>query len=284
MTERETWRDFVALLRSAEFPPDRIRPYDELLREPLRTFLSAMRAQASPSDLQQEPETHRVGDHVHYVLPLTLGEETASYCFTFVLEGDEWHFRHVESITIRLDQVSPPTSTFPDLSDEQKHWMREEWRVTELVRLYSFLAQERGPEFALNWFRDGAGYALAARTWVPFVPPAQAFVLYLCWEQVHLHGSEVTLEELSDERATVRLRPLTFALYERTGHLRQQIGFEDYRRLFETVWEDRAQAAGWELGITYAEGECVFGFRASAAGGGARDPACDTPEAAPATS
>jgi hypothetical protein len=51
-----------------------------------------------------------------------------------------------------------------------------------------------------------------------------------------------------------------FLLYQHTSHLKQQISFEDYRLIFETVWQDRATQAGWNLEIRYAEDECVFHF------------------------
>ena len=40
---------------------------------------------------------------------------------------------------------------------------------------------------------------------------------------------------------------------------RQQIPFEDYTKIFETIWQDRARAAGWTLEIEYGN----EGFRAS---------------------
>lgn len=50
-----------------------------------------------------------------------------------------------------------------------------------------------------------------------------------------------------------------------TAHLRRQIPFEDYTRIFETIWQDRARAAGWGLEIEYVKegfpaSECVLRF------------------------
>lgn len=124
--------------------------------------------------------------------------------------------------------------------------MREEIRVTEMVRLYQWMEKEKGQEFALNWFLDGEGYVLAARAWVPFVPVHQAFILYLCWEQSNLRGSPVTLVVRSDEIVRVEIDFMYFHLYYRTGHRKLQISFEDYRKLFEATWIDRAEQAGWK--------------------------------------
>jgi hypothetical protein len=92
------------------------------------------------------------------------------------------------------------------------------------------------------------------------VSPERAFLLYLCWEQANLHGTEVTLSQLADDGAVVRLKPIYLMLYERTGHLRQQITLDDYRRLFEFRWHNRAASAGWELTISYDGEECLFRF------------------------
>lgn len=66
----------------------------------------------------------------------------------------------------------------------------EELQVSRDVWLLNALAAEKGRDSALDWFKDGAGYALAARVWVPFVSPSRAFVLYLCWEQANLNEGE----------------------------------------------------------------------------------------------
>ena len=55
---------------------------------------------------------------------------------------------------------------------------------------------------------------------------------------------------LDDKEAVVRLEDLTyFALYMWATHLKQQISLEDYIKIFETIWQERARAAGWTLVI-----------------------------------
>ena len=95
------------------------------------------------------------------------------------------------------------------------------------------------------------------RAGVPFVPAHRAFILYLCWDLAQLHGmntrgESVRLESLDDQAAVVRLRDHPFfRLYQVATHIRPQISFADYREIFETIWKDRAQAAGWTLAIEY---------------------------------
>jgi hypothetical protein len=51
---------------------------------------------------------------------------------------------------------SLPVSKFPDVTDDQKVWIREERRMQAQTDLFNFLAKEKGKEYAFNWFRDGA--------------------------------------------------------------------------------------------------------------------------------
>jgi hypothetical protein len=100
-----------------------------------------------------------------------------------------------------------------------------------------------------------------AKTWVLFVPPQKAFVLYFCWEQSNLQGNRVTLQKLDDNEALLTLEPTYLKLYDRTS-IHQKIGYEDYRKMFEIQWQDRASAAGWNLDMTCNQAECTFHFRA----------------------
>jgi hypothetical protein len=225
-------------------------------------FLKILKEKVSWEELESSPEIYRVGSQLHFLIPLTFEGQKVTYCFTFLIKDDKWYFQHLESIFIRLDKVSSlPTSKFPDLPEQQKAWMREEIYWSKQVQLFVFLSQEKGKDFAFNWFRDGPGYFLGAKTWVPFVPPPKAFILYLCWEQANLRGNKVTLEKLNDDEAIVIIKSIYFELYKNSAHLKQQISFEDYRKLFETIWCDRANSAGWHLQITYKKGECFFNFK-----------------------
>ncbi|UCE05845.1 MAG: hypothetical protein JSW07_20015 [bacterium] len=256
------WKEFVNTLKSGDFPPDKIRSYEESLKEPVLGFLKIMQKKANWQEFESEPEVHLVEKQIHYLIPLTFDGGQATYCFSFLVDNNDWYFQHLEAITIRLDKISSlPTSEFPDLPEEQKAWMREEIRVSKQVRLFNLLVEEKGKEFAFNWFKDGYGYLVAARSWVPFFPSAKAFILYVCWEQSRLRGEQVTLETLDENEAVVRLTPIYFTLYQRAAHLKQQISFEDYQILFETIWQDRAEKAGWSLQINYEEVENVFYFK-----------------------
>jgi len=130
-----------------------------------------------------------------------------------------------------------------------------------MIWLYNTLSEEKGKDYALSIFLDGAGYYLAAQVWVPFYPPWRAFILYLCWEQANLRHNKVTLEKLEDNQAIVKFDGLHyFALYVRTAHLKRQISLENYIKIFETIWHDRAKNAGWNLKIEGEGKQVTFYF------------------------
>jgi hypothetical protein len=260
------WREFVAVMRTGGLPSEKVRPYYEQLREPILGWLKEMSAKATWTEWERAPEVHRIGDQVHFLIPLTFDGRTADYCLTFLVEGGAWSFRHLEAITLRLDKTGPlPTSDFPDVDGPTKAHIREEWRWSREVRLFNLVAELKGEDYAFAIFKDGDGYFMAAKTWVPFVEPWRAFILYACWEQAKLVGNTVTLEKLDEREAVIRMSTYFFGLYEVTAHLSRQISFDDYKRIFETIWKDRARAAGWTLEIEYGnEGfpasECVLRF------------------------
>ncbi len=258
------WREFTGLLKAGKMTVDRIRPLKQLgdsFKPLLLGYLDSVRVQASPADWDTPPEVIRVEDRIEFLVPWSAGEQKTTYCFSFVGDANRWYFQHLESIFIRLDKLGRlPTSAFPDVSEEQKAWAREEIYWSFLVlNVYLPLSAERGKESVLNLFKDGGGYFVGARTWVPFTAPHKAFVLYLCWEQSKLRGNHVTLERLDDNEAVVRLKTKFYDLYFTAAHLKTVIPLEDYKKIFETIWQDRAVNAGWRLDIHYSpEYEVTF--------------------------
>ena len=230
---------------------DRVSPYEGIPKESLLDQLAKLKGWHDQLDSWKEwenPEIRPVGRFRHYIVAFTWGGPTRNdFCFTLVKEDGGWKYVHVENIFIRLDKVTDlPASVFPDLPEEKKAWQREEIYWSQIFNLYDRLAKELGKDGFVDLWKDGPGYFLAAKTWVPFVPPERAFILYSCWEQSRLRGNPVTLEALSDREARVRIQPRYFALYKSAGHLKLLIPFEEYRRIFETLWNDRAARGGLE--------------------------------------
>jgi len=260
----KVWKEFVLLFKNNELSQEHIRPHQEFPREQLMEMLNRFRKSVSWEEMEREPEVIRYDNQLNFLVPLTTTEGGKyTYCFSFILEGDKWYFQHLEGIFIRLDKVATlPTSEFPDLPEDRKAWMREEFYWSKMVWIFNTITKNSGKESAFNIFPDGFGYFLAAKAWVPFVPPSKAFILYLCWEQANLRGNVVTLEKLEDKEALVKIKSTYFALYRRTAHLKHQISFEDYRKIFEKIWYDRAKRAGWNIKIEYnlEADDCKFHF------------------------
>jgi len=264
--ELKIWMEFVAALKNNSLTPDKIRLIEPMTQDMINETLRRFRADADWKEWEAEPEIIRSDDRVNFIIPLK-GKQGArtNYCFMFLVEKNQWCFRSVEAIFIRLDKIgSLPASTFPDISERQKAWAREEIYWSEQVRLFNLLSKEKGKEFAFDWVRkgigNGVGYLLGAETWVPFVSPSKAFILYLCWEQANLRGNDVILEKLDDHEALVKIVPLYFALYQAASHLKRQISIEDYIKIFETIWQERADKAGWKLVIEGQGRIVVFRF------------------------
>ncbi len=256
------WKEFVSALKAGTLTVNQIRPLygtdKELHLKWLKELMKATSDHGALSDWNA-PEIIPVGNLVHFVVKLRIGREmTTERSLSFIKEGDRWYFGHMENIMIRLDRLPPPpTSEFPPLPEETMTWQRNETLWSDLIRIYLTTAEKNGKDFALNLFETGAGYFVGAKSWVPFVPPARAFILYLCWAESRLYGNLVTLEKLTDEEAVVSLQTHFFFLYKRSGHLRQWLPFEEYRTIFETIWQDRAANAGWKLAIEYKDPECL---------------------------
>ena len=263
------WKQFIQILKNGQLPISKIRPHAQLgdeFRQILLGYLDSLKNQADPEDWPAEPEVIRTDNRIQYIVPWNTRGQRGSYCFSFITQDDEWYFQHLETIFIRLDRVPPPpTSDFPDISEVQKNWAREEmyWSLL-VINFYLPVAKEKGAEYALSMLRDGIGYFVGATTRVPFAAPHKAFILYLCWEQAKLRGSDVRLVKLNDKEAIVELNTHFFALYFIAAHLKPRISLDDYKRIFETIWQDRASHAGWILDIQYAQDNRVtFHFKRS---------------------
>jgi hypothetical protein len=214
------WKEFVSAMKRGGLAPERIRPYYDNFREPILGFLKEMRDKANWAEWDKAPKIFHVKEHVHFLIPLTFDGRTGEFCFTFLDEGGTWFFRHLEAINIRLDITGPlPASAFPDVDEKTKAHIREETHWSREIRLFNLLSELKGKGFAFDFFKDGNGYFLAAKTWVPFVEPPKAFILYACWEQANLRGNTVTLEKLDDKEAVVRISTYYFGLYKASAHL-----------------------------------------------------------------
>jgi hypothetical protein len=265
----EIWREFVGLLKTDRLSLDRLRPMEPLTPESQLARLRDFAKNAVWEEWETPPKTIRYGNLVTFLV--TLGQKNKSpwtYTFNFILDGGRWYYRFLEGIFLPLDRIGPlpaAASGFPDLPEERKIWIQQEAYWSEQVRLFNFLTREKGKELAFRWIEsgvaNGVGYALAASVWIPFYPTPRAFILYLCWEQAKLAGNTITLERLDEKEAVVLFEDSRyFALYMIASHLKNQISYEDFIKIFETIWQARAKAAGWTLKIDGQGRKIYFRF------------------------
>lgn len=252
----EIWNDFLDKLRNNRISVEMIDPMEELgdaFKPVLLSFLDSLRVQASEIDWTRDPEIIVQGDKILFITPWTTSFDTVTYCLTFKTVGSKWYFEHIESIFIRLDKYEPlPRSNFPDIDESQKAWMREEnfWSYI-IINFYLPVSQKNGQTYALDLLKDGGGYNVAAKAWVPFLPDHKAFILYLCWEQSRLRGNNVTLKRLDDNKSEIIIESQYLALYNNSAHMRNIISIEEYKTIYETIWRDRIKYSGWNMTIDY---------------------------------
>lgn len=256
----QVWREFVAKLKAGTLTAFDVQPEYTTVEQQLawlRQLKEAVDIDKSWPDLEQAVRIVVVENSIRVVARFRMGGEEQTMSFSFLTGGPRWLYSHMEMILLPLDQVgAPPVSQFPDIAEETKAWMREEtYWSTIVLNLYGPLSKTMGADGVFDLLKDGPGYFVAAKTWVPFLPSPRAFVLWLCWEQSRLRGNPVTLEKLSDDEAVVAMRPLFFQIYKSASHLKTRISLPEYRRLFETIWTDRAGAAGWSVAFEYADPE-----------------------------
>lgn len=156
-----------------------------------------------------------------------------------------------------------PATEFPNVPAEKKSLDELEKDWSEKVTLYSSMIKEKGQYYTLNQFKDCSSYLPKVKENIPSVKSRRkAFVLYLCWKQASLAENNVTLEKLDAKEALVKVKPLHLQVYEK-ANLKEQISIEDYKRIFQTIWETRAAMAGWDLVISYEGNQCILNFTKS---------------------
>jgi hypothetical protein len=257
----QVWDEFRTLLKQGQLTEENIKPVHELLNGRWLPFLENRKNNAAWEEWEEPEETFVVENQIHYLVKMTENGQEENYCLSFIIEDGEWYFHHAESIWVRLDNIGElPASEFPDLPESQKSWQREEPRISKMIYLFNYFKEKEGEEFALNWCKDGYGYFLWAKTHVPFLKPTKAFILALCYEQANLRGSKVTLEKLEDDLAIVHLEPIFLKLYYTSGQIKNQISYSDYLSIYETIWQDRAEKAGWKLDISVEADKAMFRF------------------------
>jgi hypothetical protein len=244
------WKQFTEKLRSGEFGQDDCKSingfaFGLFLTEPAHSaFRESIISAAAP--------TWEWGEN-KLIVRINEGSP-AEVRFDFVEDNGKWLLYMVDAVTIPIRAIHDlPFDEFPPFDPATEAFLRAENLISFQVHVYQRIAQEKGKEEALSWLRDGRGKRVAASAWMPYFSAPKAFTVFIAWYERRLMGEEVSISEFSDERCVLRFHNhLWFKLYNTATHLRRQIAPEDYRELFESVWQDRAKESGWQASFEYA--------------------------------
>jgi len=184
------------------------------------------------------------------------------YRLDFVGNAGDWKLLFIECITIPIEKIeSLPFDNFLPLKEIDENWIREERRISTMIHWYNFTKNVFGIEKALEHFRIGAGEFLAARAWVPYFSDKKAFIVYISWYESRVNGEKVSIEKFSDDECIIKYNePIWFRMYNVATHLKFQIPFEEYKNLYEFIWQDRAKCSGWKIEINYENNSTILKF------------------------
>jgi len=252
---QRVWKEFTDKLKGATLRQDDFAPE---MRAFLYPLLCGEGSRTRRDKFAAAPAEYYCGETRESVLLHCADDE---YRFDFALLEDKWVLCFIECITLPVSAIpAVPYETFPPLSDKEA-WIRAEKAISRDVYLYCKLKRLLGAEEALNWFNDGAGEFMGAKSWVPFFEERKAFIVYSAWMENRIYGESVVIDVFSADRCVLRLRQhLWFRLYRSALHLAQQISLEEFRALFEHIWKDRAKHSGWEIEFTYDGEDTIMTF------------------------
>jgi hypothetical protein len=183
------------------------------------------------------------------------------YRFDFAVIDNKWKLIFLECITLPLNNINCfPYDLFISLP-EKESWIKAERNISRIVYFFCKLRKIINLDEALLWFNDGAGEFLCARSWVPFYNDSKSFILYCGWIENRINGENISIEMCTDEKCIIHFKEhLWFKVYHSSSHLNIQISFEEYKKLFESIWLDRAFHSGWEVEFTYDGNDTILTF------------------------
>lgn len=199
-----------------------------------------------------------IGETKHIV---TACCDDGQYRFDFLFSDGKWKLCFIECITIPIKVIDEiPFNNFPVMT-EHEIWVRTEKNISRIVYLYNKLKECFGKDQALEWFLDGAGEYLAAKSWIPYFDEKKAFVVYVAWCESRLNGETISIELFEDRNCIIRIKDhLWFKVYNSASHLKPFISDSEYREIFEYIWIDRGKQSGWNIELEYIGTDTLISF------------------------
>ena len=183
------------------------------------------------------------------------------YRFDFIISGSEWKLAFIECITLPVfDICSLPYSKFKKLANKETDIYREK-EISKTIYMYNEFKKLLGQNGAIRMFLDGEGEVICSRSWVPFFDDSLSYIAYAAWMENRIYGEKVVIERFDEECSCLRFcEHIWRKMYSVTGHLRYMIDYDEYLFLFESIWKDRAKAAGWNLKVEYSGEDTILIF------------------------
>ena len=255
MTAHEIWVEFLGKLQNDAFAEDDFRSD---MRSFLFLFLAGEPGKSRREKFADSPHKAFDGETKKCVV---VNCPDGDYRFDFQKAEGKWQLCFIEGITLPVNNIeSTPYDFFTPLP-EQEAWIKTEREISKIIHFYCKLKDVFGIDKALSWFKDGAGEFLCAKSWVPFYGDSKAFIAFSAWIENRINGECVSIDEFTDSRCQLRFtRHLWFKVYHTASHIKPQISLEEYGRLFEYIWQDRAHNAGWRLTFRYINEDTVLIF------------------------
>lgn len=176
------------------------------------------------------------------------------YRFDFSSDGFSWRLAFVECITLPvLGMETVPYSKFIPL-EKKEVFIRREKEISQFIHFYLKFKELVGKEEALAMFCDGRGEYICARSWVPFYSDGLSYIAYSAWYESRINGETVVIQEFQENKCVVVIyNHIWRNVYFMARHLNPIIEYTEYMELFESVWRDRAQNAGWTINFVYKD-------------------------------
>ena len=224
----------------------------------LSSFLSGASAQSRREKFIHSP-TSVIDSECKKIVILSCPDD--KYRFDFIVNSGKWQLCFIECITLPLAAIHNfPYTSFEPLP-EKESWIYAERNISQTVSFFCKLKDIFGFEEALLWFNDGAGEFLCAKSWVPFYKESKAFILYCGWIENRINGENVSVDVFTDEKCVIRfINHLWFGVYHSASHIETQLSIDEYKKLFEHIWKDRAIQAGWNVAFKYNGNDTILTF------------------------
>jgi hypothetical protein len=255
MSTQQIWKEFIKKLQSDSLTEDDFTSDNKSF---LMYYLIGDNREFRRDKIIDANVCFEMGETKHIV---TANCDDGLYRFDFISNGSGWELCFIECITIPIKSIDKvPFNNFPVMT-EHEIWVRAEKTISRIVYLYNKLKECFDREKALEWFLDGAGEFIAAKSWIPFFEDKKAFIAYMAWCESRINGEITSIESFNNSKCIIRLKDhLWFKVYNCASHLKSLISEKEFKELFEYIWIDRGKQSGWSVDFEYIGMDTVIIF------------------------